>query len=100
MPQADKASLTEPALRTPRAAAIAGIVFAVLLAISFILLRLSMPSDPLEPGRWLSTGSSTVALALNLIPFAGIAFLWFVGVLRARLGELEDRFFATVFLGS
>jgi hypothetical protein len=26
--------------------------------------------------------------------------LWFIGVLRDRLGELEDRFFATVFLGS
>jgi len=37
---------------------------------------------------------------LNLLPFAGIAFLWFIAVLRDRLGELEDRFFATVFLGS
>ena len=43
---------------------------------------------------------NTIALALNLVPFAGIAFLWFIGVLRDRLGELEDRFFATVFLGS
>jgi hypothetical protein len=30
------------------------------------------------------------------VPFAGIAFLWFIGVLRDRLGEFEDRFFATV----
>ena len=37
---------------------------------------------------------------MNLRPFSGIAFLWFVGVVRNRLGELEDRFFATVFLGS
>jgi len=37
---------------------------------------------------------------LNLIPFSGVAFLWFIGVLRDRLGEREDRFFATVFLGS
>ena len=35
-----------------------------------------------------------------MVPFAGIAFLWFIGVLRDRLGELEDRFFATVFFGS
>ena len=41
-----------------------------------------------------------MALALNLIPFSGIAFLWFIGVLRDRLGPKEDRFFATVFLGS
>ncbi len=39
-------------------------------------------------------------LALNLLPFAGIAFLWFMGVVRDRLGEHEDQFFATVFLGS
>jgi hypothetical protein len=37
---------------------------------------------------------------MNLVPFAGIAFLWFVGVLRDRLGAREDQFFATVFLGS
>jgi hypothetical protein len=41
-----------------------------------------------------------VVIALNLVPFAGVAFLWFVGALRDRLGAREDRFFATVFLGS
>ena len=41
-----------------------------------------------------------VALALHLVPYAGIAFLWFIGVIRDRLGDLEDRFFATIFLGS
>ena len=42
----------------------------------------------------------TISLALNLLPFARIAFLWLIAVLRDRLGELEDRFFTTVFLGS
>jgi hypothetical protein len=37
---------------------------------------------------------------LNLLPFAAIAFLWFIGVVRDRIGEGEDRLFATVFLGS
>ena len=87
-------------LRAPRAAAIAGILFAVLLITSFLLIRLAIPANPLEAGAWLQTRSNTVALALNLVPFAGIAFLWFIGVLRDRLGEREDRFFATVFLGS
>ena len=87
-------------LRAPRAAAIAGILFSVLLITSFVLLRLSVPADPLESGAWLRTRTSNVELALNLLPFAGIAFLWFIGVLRDRLGEREDRFFATVFLGS
>jgi MFS family permease len=64
------------------------------------MLRISVPSDPTEPGEWLKTSSRLVGFALNLLPFAGIAFLWFVGALRDRLGPLEDRFFATVFLGS
>ena len=35
-----------------------------------------------------------------MVPFSGIAFLWFIGVIRDLIGEQEDRFFATVFLGS
>jgi hypothetical protein len=93
-------TLTSARLRAPRAAAIAGILFSILLMTSFWLLRRSVPADPLEAGVWLQTNANTVALALNLVPFAGIAFLWFIGVLRDRLGEREDRFFATVFLGS
>ncbi len=92
--------LTRTSLRTPRAAAIAGIVFSILLATIICLLRLSVPSDPLEPGAWLATDSKTVALAMNLVPFDGVAFLWFIGVLRDRLGQREDRFFSTVFFGS
>jgi hypothetical protein len=89
-------------LRTPRAAAVAGIIFSVLLISAFVLLIVSVPADPAVPGSWLtdSRRRAAVAIALNLIPFAGIAFLWFIGVLRDRIGEREDRFFATVFLGS
>jgi hypothetical protein len=93
-------TLTTATLRTPKAAAVAGILFSVLLAIAFVLLRISVPADPLEPGAWLRTSSNAVVIALNIIPFAGIAFLWFIGVLRDRLGQREDRFFATVFFGS
>lgn len=87
-------------LRTPRAAAIAGVLFSILLTTALILIRTSIPVDPLEPGAWLHTDSRKISIALNLVPFAGIAFLWFMGVLRARMAELEDRFFATAFLGS
>ena len=93
-------TLVRSRLKTPRAAAIAGIVFSVLFIAAFSLLRIYVPSDPAESGEWLKTSSGFVAFALNLLPFAGIAFLWFVGALRDRLGQLEDRFFATVFLGS
>jgi hypothetical protein len=93
--------LTRQALTTPRAAAIAGIAFALLLGTSIILLRLSLPSQPSAAAAQETTArSGSVKLALNLVPFAGIAFLWFIGVVRDRIGEFEDRFFATVFLGS
>ena len=71
---ADKASLTGAHLRTPRAAAIAGMIFAVLLITSITLLRLSVPTDPLDSGSWLRGSSGRVMFALNLVPFAGIAF--------------------------
>jgi hypothetical protein len=59
----------------PRAAAIAGIVFSVLPITSLTLVCLALPEDPCDPGVWLSGWGRTVALALNLLPFAGIAFL-------------------------
>src|ERR1700730_3053217 len=87
-------------LKTPKAAALAGIVFSLLMFTIFGLLRRSIPAGPLEPGTWLAADTKMIALALNLVPFAGVAFLWFLGVLRDRLGHREDRFFATVFFGS
>ena len=93
-------TLVRSSLRTPKAAAIAGILFSLLLTAAFWLLRISLPADPQDSGAWLRNSSNEVTLGLNLVPFAGIAFLWFIGVLRDRLGELEDRFFATVFFGS
>ena len=93
-------TLTGAQLKTPKAAAIAGIVFSIPLTATFWLFRRSVPADPLEQEEWPATGVNTAALAMNLIPFAGVAFLWFIGVLRDRLGAMEDRFFATVFFGS
>lgn len=96
----ENAVLTHAQLKTPKAAAIAGIAFSLLLLLILWLLRTSIPADPLEPGAWLATDTRSVTVALNLVPFAGVAFLWFIGVLRDRLAQLEDRFFATVFFGS
>lgn len=87
-------------LKTPRAAAIAGVLFSVLLLIALALIIQSIQVRATDTGVWLDRQSWKVAIALNLVPFAGIAFLWFVGVLRDRLGAAEDRLFATVFLGS
>lgn len=95
-----KEPLTRTRLKAPKAAAIAGIIFSVLLIIGLVLLLTSIPANLDEGGGWLASHGNTILLALNLIPFSGIAFLWFMGVIRDRLGEYEDQFFATVFLGS
>jgi hypothetical protein len=89
-------------LTPPRAAAVAGIIFSALMILSLGIVRVAVPEDPTKLGIWLtdSTLRSAVRLSLNLVPFAGIAFLWFIGVLRNRIGASEDQFFATVFLGS
>jgi hypothetical protein len=97
---APEEDLSRPGFTTPRAAAVAGILFSLLLMTSLALIRLSVPADPRDAGAWLASGSGTVSLALNLLPFAGIAFLWFIGVIRDRLGQREDKFFASVFFGS
>jgi hypothetical protein len=95
-----EAGLIRERMRTPRAAAVAGIIFSLLLMASFSLVRISVPANPLSEAKGFIEHAKAISLALNLLPFAGIAFLWFIAVLRDRLGELEDRFFATVFLGS
>lgn len=87
-------------LRAPKAAAIAGILFSVLLIISLALILLATPPTLRDNENGLLSQVPAVLLALNLVPFAGIAFLWFMGVVRDVLGEREDQFFATVFLGS
>jgi hypothetical protein len=94
-------TLTRQRLTTPRAAAVAGILFSVLLITCLVLIRLSVPDRIEDAGDWLAgSGGRNVRLALNLLPFSGVAFLWFIGVVRDRLGQYEDRLFATVFLGS
>src|SRR6478609_6067907 len=69
-------------LKTPRAAAVAGILFSLLLLTALALLLQSIKVRPTDEGDWLTSSQGKVSLALNLIPFAGVAFLWFVGVLR------------------
>ncbi|MCX4957790.1 hypothetical protein [Streptomyces virginiae] len=93
-------SSTTDRLDTPRAAGMAGIAFALLLGAAIVLMRIAIPSGnvadaPVDPDkRW------AVQVALEIVPFAGIFFLWFMGALRAHTGPAEDRFVATVFLGS
>jgi hypothetical protein len=92
--------INEARLTTPRAAAVAGIIFAILFGTSLVLIRLAIPQDQSITTPNLQDKFGLVKVALILIPYAGIAFLWFVGVVRDHLGNLEDRFFSTVFFGS
>lgn len=92
--------LVQRQLRTPRAAAIAGILFAVLYSTAWVLVRLSIPADALEASNWLEQQAKNLSLAMRPVPSAGIAFLWFMGVVRDRIGHREDQFFSTLFFGS
>jgi hypothetical protein len=87
-------------LKAPRAAAIAGVLFAVLYGSSIVLIRLAVPADPADAGEWLRVNARILSLGLSFLPFAGIAFLWFMGVIRDRIGALEDQFLSSVFVGS
>ncbi|UCG25682.1 MAG: hypothetical protein JSW55_06745 [Chloroflexota bacterium] len=88
-------------LRSPRSAAFAGILFSVLMFVSIALMSNVTEVLPEDINRqWLESWSGTASAVLTMVPFAGIAFLWFTGVIRDWLGDREDRFFATIFLGS
>jgi hypothetical protein len=86
--------------RTRRSAAVAGIVFAVLLLAAMTLMRLALGNDDPRTLQLAVDRQRWIRLGLQLVPFAGIAFLWFIGVVRDQLGQVEDRLFSTVFLGS
>ena len=96
------AEITPRVLRTPRAAAFAGIAFAILFIVIASLIHEAVPASPHDAGAWLTNSGrrGNVHLALVLVPFCGIAFLWFMGAVRSRIGGIEDKFFSTLFLGS
>ncbi|MEV7184495.1 hypothetical protein [Kitasatospora sp. NPDC093102] len=91
----------ERVLKTPRTAAVAGILCALILATVIVLVR-QLPADAVKGAAWLASPSHRAALtaALELVPFAGVFFLWFMGTMRDYVGVAEDRFFAAIFLGS
>jgi hypothetical protein len=59
-----------------------------------------MPEGLGDSTEWLNSERGGILTATKLMPFAGITFLWFIGVVRDGFGRYEDRFFASVFLGS
>jgi hypothetical protein len=104
MPEFEAAeSKARGAARTGQAAGIAGLIFAGLLGISLVLVGgIERPTEGQDLVLWFESEASAVMsiVTLYLVPFAGIAFLWFMAVLRDRAGSRDDRFFDTVLIGS
>lgn len=99
MPEKQEQTLAQ--LRSPRAAAINGILFSLLSIYTMSQTQKIIRIDPANISQeWLKTNADTVSLILLLIPFMGITFLWFTGVLRDWSADVQDRFFSTVFFGS
>ncbi len=90
-------------LASLEAAAVAGIVSAICWSIGLRgLLETPATNASLAEITAFYEGpeAKVSALALLLVIVVGtIAFLWFVGVIRGRLGDVEPRLFGTVFLG-
>jgi hypothetical protein len=91
------------AVRSIEAAAIAGIVFSAGFIVGLILLSRTPGSGASaaeivafyeDPGR-----IRPVIAGLQIIPIAAIGLLWFIAVVRRRIGDREDKLFSTVFLG-
>ena len=87
-------------LSTPRAAAFAGVLFAVLFGAALVLIRTALPEGGTPGSQWSDGAAGKLKIASLLMPFSGIAFLWFIGVVRDGFGKLEDKFFSSVFIGS
>ncbi|HEY6795311.1 MAG TPA: hypothetical protein VI248_11590 [Kineosporiaceae bacterium] len=103
----DRTAMTEQApgvtarrWRTRRSAAIAGILFAVLLTSVLVVVRSAAAGTARTELAGDAGRRAAIRVGLAAVPFAGIAFLWFIGVIRDQVGAVEDRLFSTVFLGS
>jgi hypothetical protein len=89
------------ALSSVEAAALSGFGAAVALSLAVYLIGrqpgVSSSSDDL---RWYADSGNrlTVFVGLNLAALGVVAFIWFMAVIRRRLGERADQLFATVSL--
>lgn len=89
-------------LRTARSAAVAGLVFAISFTITIYLLRSAFPIGDFLRTDALPTADaiSRAQLGIAILPYVGIAFLWFTAVLNYSVGHADNRLFTTVFTGS
>ena len=90
-------------LASAESAAVAGLLCALGWAVGLrgLLESPGISADSLEISTFYAipdAGRNTLIL-LQLMVFATIAFLWFIGVIRNRLGDNEPKLFGTAFLG-
>ncbi len=99
----DRISRIRRSLRSIESAAIAGIVFSVLFVAALLLMSDAPAIDapPDEISRFYDDPDAfgPVLIGLNLVPVSIIGLLWFIAVIRRRIGSREDKLFSTVFLG-
>jgi len=85
-------------------AAVAGIICAVAWSIALrgLLARPGLDASRAEIARFYTDhdDGGHVGVLLGLMVIGTVAYLWFVGVVRSRLGARESRLVGTVFLGA
>ena len=72
----------------------------MLFGTALVMIKTALPEGGQPGSQWIDGASGKLRVAAVLMPFAGIAFLWFIGVVRDGLGKYEDKFFSSVFFGS
>jgi hypothetical protein len=79
--------LTAGFWRSRRTAAITGIPFALLLLTATVMLRHALSTESLQSLQSDAQRRTLIRWSLNLVPFAAIAFLWFIGVIREQISR-------------
>lgn len=91
-------------LRTVQGAAVAGVLAAVgwIFALSETTGLPPLDATDAEITTYYRElgGFDAMAIRLQALTFATFGFLWFIGVIRGRIGQNEPKLFGTVFLGS
>ena len=64
------------------------------------MIHSALPEGASPGSQWAEANGHRIKIASILMPFAGMAFLWFIGVVRDGFGRFEDKFFSSVFVGS
>ena len=101
-PEGSRASAWQRLATSIEVAAVAGIVCAICWSLSLrgLLARPPVGAGRDEVARFYESHHTRVAFLLALMVIGTVAYLWFIGVVRSRLGQREHRLVGSVFLGA